>query len=76
MKQPEDNKTMDMYGGEVKESEGAKLYMFYVETTDGTAIEWRGLTLAQAKNMHSYTRKRSPGNVARYGWEETKGDGK
>ena len=74
MKQPEDDKTVDMYGVVEKWAPvpATKRYVFYVETVDGAALEWRGLTIAQAKNMNAYTRKNTPDNVKRFGWEETK----
>jgi hypothetical protein len=43
-----------------------------VETTEGTKVEWTGLTLTKAKQMYAYTNASNPSNVVRSGWEETK----
>jgi hypothetical protein len=70
MKQAEDNKTIDMWGST---SHGGKsLYRFYIETTEGTEVEWHGLTLTKAKQMYAYTNASNPSNVTRCGWEEMK----
>lgn len=53
----------------------SKRYTFYVETLDGAEVQWCGLTIAQAKAMNAYTRKNTPANVKRFGWEEVKSDG-
>ena len=68
MKQREDNLTADMFGNEPK----ATVYRFYVETTEGTEVEWTGLTLTKAKQMYAYTNASNPSNVTRCGWEEMK----
>jgi uncharacterized protein (DUF427 family) len=51
-------------------------YKFYLEVTDPLSgetvhVEWDGLTLAEAKKMHSLTEKRysRPAMVETYGWE-------
>jgi len=70
MKQPEDNATLDMYGGEQPTpSKRVEKYVFYIRLDDDTEIEWRGLSHAQAKDMNAATRKNTPANVVRYGWE-------
>ena len=66
MKQREDNKTLDMFGGL-----RPTVYTFHVETTDGEIIEWHGLTLDKAIKMNSYTNGSQPSNVKSYGWEAT-----
>lgn len=78
MKQPEDNKTLDIYGGDVKSivdkwspTPASKRYCFYVALSDGTEVQWAGLSIAQAKAMNAATRKNTPTNVVRYGWEVT-----
>jgi hypothetical protein len=68
MKQREDNLTADMFGNLPK----ATVYRFYVGTTEGTEVEWTGLTLTKAKQMYAYTNQTQPSNVTRYGWEEMK----
>ena len=73
MKQKEDDKTVDMF--EVLEkyapkSSKASKYRFYIETTGGETIEWRGLSLTVAKSMYNYTDKSQPLHVKRCGWEE------
>ena len=68
MKQAIDNKTIDMFGNEPKPT----MYRFYVETTEGTEVEWTGLTLTKAKQMYAYTNASNPSNVIRCGWEEMK----
>ncbi len=68
MKQAIDNKTIDMFGN----IPDPTVYMFYVETHTGECIEWRGLTLAKAKQMYAYTSKHTPDNVVRSGWEALK----
>ena len=45
------------------------MYTFFLETATGERIEWRGLTLRQAQNMHRATDARIPDNVRRFGWE-------
>jgi hypothetical protein len=51
-------------------------YKFYLEVTDPLSgetvhVEWDGLTLAEAKKMHSLTDKRysRPSMVETFGWE-------
>lgn len=45
-------------------------YVFWVELYDGTVVRWPRLTMTQARNMHLWTEKVDPTNVARFGWEE------
>jgi hypothetical protein len=68
MKQAEDTKTIDMW--ETTSHGGKSLYRFYVETTEGTEVEWTGLTKKQARDMYAYTNAHQPSNVVRSGWEE------
>ena len=70
MKQREDNQTIDMW--EPTSHGGKSLYRFYVETTEGTEVEWTGLTLTKAKQMYAYTNASNPSNVVRSGWEAMK----
>jgi hypothetical protein len=70
MKQAIDNQTIDMW--EPTSHGGKSLYRFYVETTEGTEVEWTGLTLTKAKQMYAYTNASNPSNVVRSGWEEIK----
>ena len=44
-------------------------YMFFIELEEGEVVEWRGLTLAKAKQMNACTSQTYPGNVKRFGWE-------
>lgn len=70
MKQPEDNATLDMYGGEQPTpSKRVEKYVFYIRLDDDTEIEWRGLSHTQAKAMNAATHKRTPDRVVGYGWE-------
>ena len=68
MKQREDNLTIDMFGNLPK----ATSYRFYIETADGTEVEWTGLTKKQARDMYAYTDAHQPSNATGYGWEEMK----
>ena len=68
MKQREDNLTADMFGNLPK----ATVFRFYVATTEGTEVEWTGLTLTKAKQMYAYTNASNPSNVISFGWEEIK----
>jgi hypothetical protein len=68
MKQAIDNKTIDMFGNEPKPT----MYRFYIETTEGTEVEWTGLTKKQARDMYAYTDAHHPSNATGYGWEEMK----
>ena len=70
MKQAIDTKTIDMW--ETTSHGGKTLYRFYVETAEGTEVEWTGLTLTKAKQMYAYTNQSNPSNVTRCGWEEIK----
>jgi len=73
MKQPEDNATVDMYGGEQPTpSKRVEKYVFYIRLDDDTEIEWRGLSHAQAKAMNAATHKHLPDRVVGYGWEVMK----
>jgi hypothetical protein len=77
MKQPEDNKTLDMYGGEGESKPKPKpeRCTFWIEVLDGnnglSLIEWRGLTRTQAERMNKATEAHLPDNVKAYGWEVT-----
>lgn len=70
MKQKEDDKTVDMFTVLDKYAPKSSKYLFYIETTSGETIEWRGLSLTVAKSMYTYTNKSQPSNVKRCGWEE------
>jgi len=78
MKQAIDTKTIDMYDPDVRDSlttQGATTpskYRFFVGLTDGTEIEWTGLTKKQARDMYAYTNAHHPCNVTGTGWEELK----
>ena len=65
MKQKEDDKTVDMFGG----VPSSGVYRFYIETKYDT-VEWRGLTKKQARDMYAYTNAHQPSNVVCSGWEE------
>lgn len=72
MKQPEDNKTLDLLSGEsqtLTPSKEVTLCSFHISTCSGEVVEWRGLTMRQAKAMYAATEKRLPDNVKSYGWE-------
>lgn len=47
-------------------------YVFYMEMDSGERVEWRGLSLHQARTMHRITEQRIPDNVHAFGWEQTK----
>ena len=66
MKQPEDNKTMDMFPTPAAKPR----YRFYVKAHDGLTTEWTGLSKAKALQMYRYTDAHQPSNVIAYGWEE------
>jgi hypothetical protein len=68
MKQSIDNKTIDMWG----EAPATKKFLFYIETLSGERVEWAGLTIHKAKQMHSHTAKHEPINLKSFGWRETK----
>jgi hypothetical protein len=78
MKQAIDTFTADMYDPDVRDSlttQGATTpskYRFFVGLTDGTEIEWTGLTKKQARDMYAYTNAHHPCNVTGTGWEELK----
>jgi len=46
--------------------------VFYIETLNGERVEWAGLTIHKAKQMHSHTAKHEPTNMKSFGWRETK----
>lgn len=78
MKQPEDNKTVDMYGDEgvqLLDTPKSKKYAFYMDLRDGTTLVWHGLSELTAKTMYRATDKSlrdTHNTVQRYGWEEVK----
>ncbi len=47
-------------------------YVFYIETKDGQEVRWGPMNRTTAINMYNVTAKRTPLNVATYGWEELK----
>jgi hypothetical protein len=72
MKQPEDTHTLDLLGSTHQPptpSKDVERYAFYITTTSGEVVEWRGLTLHQARVMQSTTDKHLPPNIENYGWE-------
>lgn len=69
MKQPDDNQTMELELHTPTPSKQVDRYAFYITTTSGEVVEWRGLTLKQAKTMQTLTDKHLPLNVKNYGWE-------
>lgn len=68
MKQPEDNKTIDMIGGEGDTPKSVERCVFWIEV-NGVEVEWRPLTKTQAVRMHKCTERNLPNNVTRYGWQ-------
>lgn len=68
MKQPEDNKTIDMIGGEGDTPKPVERYVFWIDV-NGVEVEWRPLTKTQAVRMHKCTERNLPDNVTRYGWQ-------
>lgn len=66
MKQKEDDKTVDMFGG----VPSSGVYRFYIETAGGELVWWSGLTKKQARDMYAYTNAHQPSNVVCSGWEE------
>ncbi len=70
MKQPEDIYTMDMLSNEtLTPSKEVTMCSFHISTCSGEVVEWRGLTMRQAKAMYAATEKHLPDNVKSYGWE-------
>lgn len=76
MKQPEDNRTMELTlpglaptNMSLTPSKQVDVYSFHITTNSGEVVEWRGLTMRQAKAMYASTEKRLPDNVRSYGWE-------
>lgn len=49
-----------------------KKHTFYIEHTNGTVVEWTGLTYTKARNMLAYTSAHQPCDATRYGWYEEK----
>lgn len=47
-----------------------KKHTFYIEHTNGTVVEWTGLTYTKARNMLAYTSAHQPCDATRYGWFE------
>jgi hypothetical protein len=70
MKQPEDNKTMDLLGGGGNTPKPVERCVFWIEcANNGEIIEWQPLTKTQAVRMHKCTERTLPHNVSRHGWE-------
>jgi hypothetical protein len=72
MKQPEDNKTMDMLGetsATHTTPKDVKQYSFYVVASNGDVIEWRNLTKRAAEIMYANTVRHQPHGTTAYGWE-------
>jgi hypothetical protein len=68
MKQPEDNKTIDMIGGEGNTPKPVERCVFWIDV-NGVEVEWQPLTKTQAVRMHKCTERNLPDNVTRYGWQ-------
>jgi hypothetical protein len=47
-------------------------YTFYIEHSNGTTIEWTGLSYKKSRDMHAYTSASQPCDAVRYGWFEEK----
>ncbi len=71
MKQLDDSMTIEMYPDLIEASKGDR-YRFFIGLTDGTEIEWCGLTKKQARDMYAYTNAHYPCNVTGSGWEITR----
>jgi hypothetical protein len=70
VKQPEDNKTMDLLGVPVPTTpQDVKRYSFYVVTSNGDVVEWRNLTKRAAEIMYANTARQQPHGTTAYGWE-------
>jgi len=72
MKQPEDNKTIDMLGetsATHTTPKDVKQYSFYVVTSNGHVVEWRNLTKRAAEIMYANTLRNQPNGTTAYGWE-------
>ena len=63
MKQIEDNKTIDMFGGPLPQT-----YTFYIETLSGERVEWTGLTRRTAVMLHNMTCPNTSPDLKGYGW--------
>ena len=48
-----------------------KRYVFHI-AVGREEVEWRGLTLAQAKQMYNLTTKNPPADAIAWGWSEEK----
>lgn len=72
MKQPEDTKTMDMYGepDSATTRQRTDTYKFYTELANGETVWWTGLSFKQARDMNAYTYAHMPSNVVAFGWEK------
>ena len=44
-------------------------YKFWLLTDGGEQVEWKGLTMAEAKRMYKMTTGYCRGGAAEYGWE-------
>lgn len=74
MKQPEDNKTVDMFGGSTPEaitntSQRVNTYRFYIVRANDDVVTWGNLTKAVAEMMYANTEQHLPEGVRAYGWE-------
>jgi len=77
MKQTEDTYTLDMHGTEEvitldNQTTRTDKYRFFIGLTDGTEVEWCGLTKKQARDMYAYTNAHHPCNITGCGWEITR----
>lgn len=70
MKQPEDTKTIDLYGvSDSAPTQQDDAYKFYMELTNGETVWWTDLSYKQARDMNAYTHAHMPSNVVAFGWE-------
>ena len=77
MKQAEDTFTIDMHGGTQvitpdNSNTRTEKYRFFIGLTDGTEVEWCGLSRKQARDMYAYTNAHHPCNITGCGWEITR----
>ena len=47
-------------------------HTFYIEHTNGTTVEWTGLSFKKARDTLAYTSAHQPCDAVRYGWFEEK----
>jgi hypothetical protein len=76
MKQTEDTATLELpHMGAVITLDNQNTHMrtekyrFFIGLTDGTEVEWCGLSRKQARDMYAYTNAHHPCNITGCGWE-------